>query len=221
MRKRSSSATLPERGRWDLQSQKPPRHRDGLAGALQPVVPPPCHADSGTVVLTGSTAARLPGAGAALEAAVLCSVPALHLEGDPPAARRRLEAGHHLRLLQRVDEDTCGWETAPRQSPQKLIRAAGPLLGKGAGDGVLPGTGVFRVPATPLTFHGLLAGVGVHQVGGDAQGVAVGTGLHPGALQGQSLPGGERVQTRHGPSVRAAGEGDTLIIPTGRWGAWT
>lgn len=126
-------------------------------GLSTPCRPPPCHANSGTVVLTGGTAARPPGAGAALEAAVLRPVPALHLEGDPPAARRRLEAGHHLRLLQRVDEDACGWETAPRQSPQKLTRAAGhegcPCVGKGLGTGCSPARGVlgFLQPLLPST----------------------------------------------------------------------
>lgn len=35
----------------------------------------------------------------------------------------------------------------------------------------------------------------------DAQGVSIGTSLHRGALQGQSLPGREGVEAWHGPSV--------------------
>lgn len=56
-------------------------------------------------------------------------------------------------------------------------------------------------PVTVLTFHGLFTWVGVQELGSDAQHVPIGTCLHPGALQGQSLPGGEHVQTWHGPFV--------------------
>jgi len=51
------------------------------------------------MALTTSAEAWLAGAGAALETAVLRPVPVLDLECHPLAARRRLEAGHHLRLL--------------------------------------------------------------------------------------------------------------------------
>lgn len=51
-----------------------------------------------------------------LEAAILHPVPVLDLERHPPAAHHCLEASHHLRLLQWVDEDACGWERASRQT---------------------------------------------------------------------------------------------------------
>lgn len=69
------------------------------------------------MALTSGTAARPDGAGAALEAAVLCPVPVLDLERHPPAAHCGLEASHHLRLLQRVNENACGQERARRQIP--------------------------------------------------------------------------------------------------------
>lgn len=75
------------------------------------------------MALTSGTAARPDGAGAALEAAVLCPVTVLDLERHSPAARCGLEASHHLRLLQRVNEDACGQERARRQI---LARTAPP-----------------------------------------------------------------------------------------------
>lgn len=46
--------------------------------------------------LTAGTAARPPWAATACQAAALHPVPALHLEGDPPAAHHCLKAIHQL-----------------------------------------------------------------------------------------------------------------------------
>lgn len=58
-------------------------------------ISPSCHCAL-PHALTAGTAARPPWAAAALQAAILCPVPALHLEGDPPAAHHCLKASHQL-----------------------------------------------------------------------------------------------------------------------------
>lgn len=50
---------------------------------------------------------------------MLHPLPILQLERHPPAAHCCLKAGHHLRLLQRVDEDACKQRRAPRQIPAR------------------------------------------------------------------------------------------------------
>lgn len=58
-------------------------------------------------------------------------------------------------------------------------------------------------PCVFLTFYRLCVGIGVGEVGADAQGAAVGAGLDAGRLEQQRFPGGAVPQSHHLPRAAA------------------
>lgn len=97
-----------------------------------------------------------------------------------------------------------GYTNTPINPPQnKCIRPVFSIKGAESGGSsrhrILHLTCPLSLCVFELTFHRLCVGVGIGEVGGDAQGAAVGTGLDARRLEQQRFPGGAVSQTHHLP----------------------